>query len=146
MPTTYSTGMVTENRATTSFPDGSIVQRRISYVTPVLIDADVIQLIPVFSGERVVDLYISITDHDTGTPALVFDVGDGIATARYINGSTAGQGGAVERMGVGIVGNTAIPLLNHIYTADDTIDFLVDVVAATAVVGVIELSALITRG
>ena len=62
---------------------------------------DVIQMIPVAAGERVVDLQLIVEDIDSAT-TLVLDVGDGDDTDRYIDGATIGQAGGFARLGAGV--------------------------------------------
>lgn len=107
---------------------------------------DVIQMIPVAPGERVVDLQLICEDLDTGTPAIVLDVGDGDDTDRYIDGSTAAQAGGVTRMGSGIDTDAEAIAYNKLYTVADTIDVLVQVAAATPAAGTIRLRAFLVRG
>ena len=57
---------------------------------------------------------------------LVYDVGDGSDTNRYIDGSTCGQTGVSDTTGVA-------DLAPYEYSADDTIDILVEVDPATDV-------------
>ena len=61
---------------------------------------------------------IKSSDLDAGAE-LVYDVGDGSDTNRYIDGSTIGQAGGVD--------HEAADLVPQLYTVDDTIDILVQV-------------------
>ena len=71
-----------------------------------------------------------VDDLDTGT-ALVLDVGDGADTDRIIDGSTSGQAGGVDKEDAAFA--------PHTYTADDTIDILVQVAPGGGGTGTIEL-------
>ena len=96
--------------------------------------ADVIQMVPVASGAIILEVILAVDDLDTATSqAVVLDVGDGSDTDRFIDGSTAGQGGGVTRL------NSAAGLM-YKYTADDTIDVLVQVAPGTAAAGTISLA------
>jgi hypothetical protein len=94
-------------------------------VAAALVLNDVIQMVKIPAGAKIVDLTLSCTDLDTnGTPAIVLDVGDGSDTDRFIDGSTIGQAGGIARLdqhgGHG-----------YAYSAEDTIDVLVQVAPAT---------------
>jgi hypothetical protein len=141
MPTTFKTGAAELGRGFKPFPDGTVGVRKQTYsLTAALTVNDVIQMIPVYAGEMVVELRLICDDLDTGT-ALVLDVGDGDDVDRYIDGTTIGQTGGTVAMGSGI---TTAKTMGHVYTADDTIDVLVAVAPGTgATSGTITLIALI---
>lgn len=149
MATTYATGLATSNQAFTP-PGGGVVGVReaVYTLTAALVVDDVIQMIPVAPGERVVDLQLIVEDLDTGGgPAIVLDVGDGDDTDRYIDGATIGQTGGFSRLGVGVASDAAAIAVNRLYTAADTIDVYVQVAPATgATTGTIRLRAFIVRG
>lgn len=95
---------------------------------------DVIELVKIPENGRVLDLALDVPDLDTGgTPAIVFDVGDGDDQDRYISGSTTGQGGGsitttdLRAPGLGI---------GHQYSSTDTIDLTVTTGPATGATGV----------
>lgn len=104
---------------------------------------DVIQMLNVGAGARVLELVLISQDLDTnGSPTIVLDVGDGADTDRYIDGTTIGQTGGTTRLGQGI---TATGNILFEYTADDTIDILVQAGPATGATSVkIALYALIS--
>lgn len=90
---------------------------------------DVIQMVKVPSGATILDMTLTSTDVDTnGTPTIVLDVGDGSDTDRFIDGTTIGQTGGTVRIGQGITTATHI---GYNYTAEDTIDVLVQAGPAT---------------
>lgn len=93
-----------------------------------LADGDVINLVKVPKGARVVELKLSSGDCDSnGTPAVIFDVGDTDDADRYIDGSTVGQtGGSLNS-------NAYDPY--HAYTADSYISVTVVTAPATQVNG-----------
>lgn len=93
-----------------------------------LVVNDVIQMVPIPVGARVVSCTLHTTDLDSNvSPAVVLDVGDGGDTDRYIDGSTKGQTGGTDFIGTGITTLTQA----YTYTADDTVDVLVQTAPAT---------------
>lgn len=146
---TYSTDLVSSNSAFTGPGGGVVYVREAVYtLTAALALNDVIQMIPVAEGERVVDLQLVSEDLDTnGTPTIVLDVGDGDDTDRYIDGSTIGQAGGHARLGSGIDSDAEAIAVNNLYAAADTIDVLVQAGPATgATTGTIRLRAFLVRG
>lgn len=94
-------------------------------VTAALVVNDVIQMVKVPSGAIITGVTIGATDLDTnGAPAIVLDVGDGDDTDRFIDGATVGQGG-------GSSDTLAVAGFGYTYSADDTIDVIVQVAPAT---------------
>lgn len=99
---------------------------------------DVVRMVKVPRGATVLDVVLATTDLDTGSPAIVLDVGDGDDADRFVDGATIGQGGGVARMN-----NPAGA--RHAYAADDTVDVLVATAPGTgATSGTITLSVLYT--
>ena len=100
---------------------------------------DVIQMVKIPANATIIGLTLSCGDLDTdGSPAIVLDVGDGSDTDRFIDGSTIGQAGGVERI-------NAAAGHNYTYSAEDTIDVLVQVGPATGATAVdIDLTVLYT--
>jgi len=108
-----------------------------------LIINDVIQMVPVQKGIKVVGMRLVTDDLDGGTTA-VLDVGDGSDTDRFIDGSTIGQaGGSVDFLS-GLVGVTPAAALGYEYTADDTIDVLVQAAPTSGGVGTLKLLVFLT--
>lgn len=96
--------------------------------------ADVIQMVPVATGAIILEVILACDDLDTATSqAVVLDVGIGGDADKFIDGSTAGQGGGVTRL------NSVAGLL-YKFTADDTIDVTVQVAPGTAAAGTITLA------
>lgn len=129
-------------------PDGAVYWRQATYALGAALALnDVVEMIPVYAGERVVEVRLITPDLDTnGAPAIVLAVGDGVDPNRYISGSTIGQTGGTAELGAGVAvadqGN-----LDYRYTAQDTVDILVSTGPATgAATGTIRLEALIARG
>ena len=147
--TTFATGLATSNQAFTP-PGGGVVGVReaVYTLTAALVEADVIQMIPVAPGERVVDLILIVEDLDTHvSPTITLDVGDGDDPDRYVDGATIGQTGGVARFGSGVASDAAAIAANKLYTAADTIDVTVSAAVATgATTGTIRLRAFIVRG
>lgn len=96
---------------------------------------DVIQMVKVPLGAKIVGMTLAVTDLDTGgSPAIVLDVGDDGDTDRFIDGSTIGQAG-------GATNDILFSGYGYTYTADNTIDVLVQVAPATgATSGTIKLA------
>ena len=87
----------------------------------------------VFKGETVVGVIIKSDDLDTnGSPAIVLDVGYGGATAALIDGSTIAQaGGTASSLAIGNATHGSTATAPVTFTADDTIDILVQVAPGT---------------
>lgn len=98
---------------------------------------DVVQMLKVPKGARVLEAILTVTDLDTST-GIVVAVGDGLVADRYISGQTTGQAGGTVRLGAGIATNTAA----YTYLTDDTIDVKVTTAATgtAAVTGTITLT------
>lgn len=93
---------------------------------------DVIEMVKVPENAIIDEIILEASDLDTGgTPAITLDVGDGSDTDRFIDGSTVGKNGGVDRLGAS---------LGYKYTANDTIDIKVATGPATgATTGTIKL-------
>lgn len=112
-------------------------------VAAALVVNDVIQMVTVPANATILEIILAATDLDTdGTPAIVLDVGDGDDTDRFIDGSTIGQGGGVDRLGTGVVGGVAA--VGYTYAAEDTIDVKVAVAPDAGATGTIDLTVLYT--
>jgi len=116
---TFTSDQINGNQVFKPFPDGNLGVRYAKYsVTAAPNTSDVYQMVDVFAGETVHDVKIKSSDLDTGTD-LVYGVGDGGDTDKYIAASTAGQGGTSDEMDADVA-----PVD---YTSDDTIDIIVEV-------------------
>lgn len=95
---------------------------------------DIVQMIKVDAGMKVADVTIAVPDLDTST-GVVFTVGDGDVTDRFILVNTSGQAGGVARLD-NPVG------LGYEYTAADTIDLKITTAATgtAATTGTITLA------
>jgi len=128
---TYKSDMVSGNQSFKPFPSGAVGVRYAKFeASTALALNDVIQIVDVFSGETVHDVIIKTDDLDTGT-ALVLDVGDGSDADYYIDGSTVGQGGGTDEKDANVAPKE--------YSADDTIDVLVQVAPGGGGKGTIEV-------
>jgi hypothetical protein len=109
-------------------------------LTAALVINDVIQMVKIPAGAIIQEVILSSDDIDTGSPAVVLAVGDGAVPDRFIKGSTIGQAGGTERMGM----VTTVDSHKYTYTADDTIDIKCTTAPATGVVGTLVLSVFYT--
>ena len=100
--------------------------------------ADILQLVPIPKGARILDVIVTMTDLDTnGAPTVTFTVGDTQTTStanRYVTTSTVGQTGGVARL------NNQV---GHLFTfgTDGTVDLTWGVAAATFAAGTITCTA-----
>lgn len=100
-------------------------------IATALTASDVIEMIKVPAGARVIDCILVAGDLDTGaTPAIVLEVGDGDDRDRWIDGSTVGQAGGVAR-------NNVATGVDHTYATDDTVDVFVLTAPQTGATGVV---------
>ena len=128
---TYKSDMVNGNQSFKPFPSGAVGVRYASFeASTALALNDVIQAVDVFSGETVHDVIIKTDDLDTGT-TIVLDVGDGDDTDYYIDGSTIGQAGGTDEKDANVAPKE--------YSADDTIDILVQAAPTGGGTGTIEV-------
>jgi hypothetical protein len=95
--------------------------------------ADVIQMVKVPSGAKIVDVKIAASATLGGT--LTAEVGDGNSTNRFIVSGTFGQGAASAAQTLAPAG------VGYAYTADDTIDIKINTAATQATGAVITLVA-----
>ena len=146
MASTYVTDVATSNAVFTGKGSHVFIREATYEITEALVVDDVIQMIPVAKGERVVDCILITDDLDTnGTPTITLDVGDDLDPDRYIDGSDIGQTGGHEKLGAGVAAAAAFNL-DLQYTADNTIDVKVAVAPATgATTGTIKLRAFIVN-
>lgn len=114
-------------------------------VAAALVVNDVIQMITVPANATILEIILAATDLDTdGTPAITLDVGDGDDPDRFIDGSTVGQAGGVDRLGSGLVGLLGVAGVGYTYAAEDTIDVKVSVAPDAGATGAIDLTVLYT--
>ena len=93
-------------------------------ISAALVVNDVIQMVKVPAGAVILDVKLASDDLDSAGPAIVLDVGDGTVTDRFIDGATVAQGSGVTSL-------NEVDGLLYEYTAEDTIDILVQVAPAT---------------
>lgn len=96
---------------------------------------DVVQMIKVPKGARVIETKLGADDLDTnGAPTITLDVGDGGDVDRYIAASTVAQAGGAPVESILKTG------FGFVYTTDDTIDIMVKAAPATGAVGTVRLA------
>ena len=129
---TFTSDMVAGNQSFKPFPSGALGVRYSKItLTAAPNAADVFKMVDVFAGETVHDVKIKSSDLDTGT-GLVWGVGDGGDTDKYIAASTCGQGGTAD--------HSDADLAPVNYSVDDTIDIICEVAPAGDVVsGTLEI-------
>lgn len=128
---TYNSDVVDGNQSFKPFPSGQLGVRYSKFeATTALALNDVIKMVDVFSGETVHKVVLKTDDLDTGS-TLVLDVGDGDDTDGIIDGSTVGRAGGVDKEDAAYAPKE--------YSADDTIDILVQAAPAGGGKGTIEL-------
>jgi len=116
---TFTSDVVSGNQSFQPFPSGTVGVRYSKYTVTAAPNAnDVYQMVDVFSGETVHDVKIKSSDLDGGS-GLVYGVGDGGDTDKYIAASTCGQGGTADEMDADVAPVT--------YSSDDTIDIICEV-------------------
>lgn len=132
--TVFSTGIAEAGRAFSPPIQGIVGYREASFTTAAaLTTADVLKMIPVFAGETVLDVILSVqTDADTGT-AQILNVGDDLDVDRYISLSNIGQTGGIARAGAGVTTAAKAANFPYQYEADNTIDIVVTTNAGTPV-------------
>ena len=122
---TFTSDQVSGNQSFKPFPSGAVGVRYAKIIVSAAPNAaDVYKMVDVFAGETVHDVKIKSSDLDAGT-ALVFGVGDGGDTDKYIAASTCGQGGTADEQDADVAPVT--------YAADDTIDIICEVAPGTDV-------------
>ena len=122
---TFTSDLIDGNQVFKPFPDGNLGVRYAKYSVTAAPNAnDVYQMVDVFAGETVHDVKIKSSDLDGGS-GLVYGVGDGGDTDKYIAASTCGQGGTADEMDADVA-----PVD---YTSDDTIDIICEVAPGTDV-------------
>jgi len=130
--TIYTTDIVNTYNFPTPPGGGVVAVREAIYdFTAAFVTGDIIQMIPVNKGERVLSFQLFFeTALDSGSGLLV-DVGDTVQTARYVSASTMGRLGGVEASRTGITTAAKAALFNYVYPAKSTVDVLINTQAAT---------------
>jgi hypothetical protein len=125
MATTYKSTQVTQGDVPRAVTPG--VYNSYGHYTitgSLLVINDVIQMVKVPIGARVLSIDLYTTDLDSGaTPAVTLAIGDGSTTARFITASTVGQAGGYIRFPSDSA--TTAAGVGYQYTVNDTIDILV---------------------
>lgn len=92
---------------------------------------DVIEMVKVPKGAKILNMHLASDDLDTGSAAIILAVGDGTTVDRFIKGSTVAQAGGVARLGDGVTAALMSGAFGYTYTVDDTIDVKVTTAPAT---------------
>lgn len=123
---------------------GVVAVRGIYTLAAALVINDVIQMVKVPKGAQILEVILATDDLDTnGTPTIKLNVGDGNLTDRFIKQDTVAQAGGTVRLGAGIAATLQSGAHGYQYTAEDTIDVLVQAAPATgATTGDIVLTVL----
>jgi hypothetical protein len=95
---------------------------------------DTIEMVLLPKGAVISDIILDADDLDTGTPAILLQVGDGTTADKFIGASNVAQAGGVARMDK--KGNIGVPL-----AADTKLVVKVSTGPATGAVGDIRLTA-----
>lgn len=137
MASTYKSDKAQAGVVTRFLPTGVVAVVAEYDLAAALVLNDVIVGPTIPAGATVLQVILDSTDVDTGTPAVLFDVGDASVAARYISQSTVGQGGGI--------GTSAVAGAIHDYAADTAIQITVHTAPATgATTGTIRLAVLYT--
>lgn len=137
MPTITSEAVSRDESSIKAFPMGALYVRtgEVEVTKAQMEDADsLFQMVPVYKGETVYHIILQCDDMSTGSD-IVLDVGDGLVTDRYIDGSTIGQTGGTVSMGEAAGVAPSATEFPFTYTADDTIDVDIAVAATTGTTG-----------
>lgn len=119
---TFTSDMVAGNQSFKPFPSGAVGVRYAKInITAAVNAGDIYKMVDVFAGETLHDVKIKSSDLDTGS-GLVWGVGDGGDTDKYIGASNIGQTGGVAHADANLA-----PVA---YSADDTIDIICEVAPA----------------
>lgn len=134
MATTYQADGFSGDVAHTPRRGAAFSVTRVFTVTAAFVVNDIIQMVKVAPGMEIHDGVLEVTDLESSGTAMVIDVGDGVSADHYIDGSTVGQAGGIERFGLG-------GTIYKKYTAEDTIDVKVAVAPTTgATTGTVRLT------
>ena len=126
MATTYYSTEITRDDSRRYNEKGNYTLHGKFTLTAALVINDVIQMVRVSNGTRVLDIEIFSDDIDTNVATVIaFHVGDGSVTDRFASAITLGQSAGFLR---GIQTKAGFC---YQYTADDTIDLKVSTAPAT---------------
>ena len=119
---TFTSDIVAGNQSFKPFPSGAVGVRYAKInITAAVNAGDIYKMVDIFAGETLHDVKIKSSDLDTGS-GLVWGVGDGGDTDKYIASSTIGQAGGVDHADANLAPVT--------YSSDDTIDIICEVAPA----------------
>jgi hypothetical protein len=120
--------------------------------TATLANSDVLQMVKIPAGAKILDISLSCTDMDTGANSVTLDIGDGDDVDRFFDGSTLAQAGAhfgassaQARIGANITAaNFFANPCRKTFTVEDTIDITILTMGTAATTGYIELDVTYT--
>lgn len=93
---------------------------------------DVIQMVPIPRGAMVIDIVMAASN--MGGANFTYGVGDGNSTTRYLNSQSTSANGPVARPYISGSG--------YSYSADDTIDVIMQTAGSASAVGTLRLTVL----
>jgi hypothetical protein len=111
-----------------------------------LANNDVLQMVKIPAGAKIVDMYLACSDIDSGANTITLDIGDSDDVDRFFDGSTLAQAGghfgtsAQARLGANITAaNFFANPCCKLFTVADTIDILLLTIGTAATTGFIQL-------
>lgn len=123
MATTY-----TNDKAASTYPARAGIDLTAAWssqtLSAALVVNDKFEMVRVPSGATILEIVFSTTDMDQST-GLVYDVGDGGDTDRFIDSAGVGQAAGVARL-------NAPGGFQYQYTSEDTVDVLVETAPTTS--------------
>ena len=134
MATFNSTLMLTTQKAAPRV-GGQAVTIYSEFVLTQAITADIIKMIPIPNGARMLDWTLGSDDVDSnGAPTVALSLGDSGSSTRYVSSSTIGQTGAAP---VNAMLKTGY---GNLYAADDFIAITITTGSATFAAGTVRCS------
>lgn len=114
MATTYESAGVATSVMAKTLIGLNAVSRTYNVASAFAIN-DVVKMVKVPKGAKILDIILACGELDTGSNSLTLSVGDDTDAARFISASTVGQAGGVTRLAVAAG-------VNYVYTAESTIN------------------------
>lgn len=109
--------------------DGNVCAVAAVYeISAAIVVNDVFQMVRVPAGATILEIVLQTDDVDSAGPSVVFDVGDGSSTDRFVDGCLTGQVAAND---VACRINQ-VDGHNYVYSAEDTIDIIAQAAPATS--------------
>ena len=143
MPTTYTSSQVSSGTVPINERGASFFVYGSLSLTTALVANDIVQLINVPNGYKVLNLTLDSDDLDSGaSPTLKVSVGDSGAAGRYLSQSTVCQTGGVASQAVaGSTGYVYPPASSGGNAGSSTIQLTCDTAALTWVNGTVRCAA-----